>query len=108
MAFETERQDGNSRLSTQRVAKRAMGGVALVALCALAACEVPSPEQRAKLNSMIGQDETTLVRTFGVPTRVYQTGVARFVAYEQRDTNYSPGTPGWGWGWGCGWGGGWG
>ncbi|MBB2202655.1 hypothetical protein [Gluconacetobacter tumulisoli] len=81
----------------------------LAALLALTACEVPSPQQKRLLNSMVGRDEVDVIRTFGVPTRSYQAEGHVFLAYIDNQTNYSPGTMGWGWGWGGGgWGGGWG
>ncbi|GAA4481113.1 hypothetical protein [Gluconacetobacter asukensis] len=82
----------------------------LAALLALTACEVPSPEQRKLLNSMVGRGEVDVIRTFGVPTRSYEAQGHTFLAYIDSETNYSPGAGGWGWGWsgGPGWGGGWG
>ncbi|NVN13809.1 hypothetical protein, partial [Nguyenibacter vanlangensis] len=80
----------------------------LAALLALTACEVPSPEQRRLLNSMVGRQEVDVIRTFGVPTRSYEAQGHTFLAYIDRETSYSPGG-GWGWGYGPGWGGpGWG
>ncbi|GBQ90700.1 hypothetical protein AA13595_2958 [Gluconacetobacter johannae DSM 13595] len=81
----------------------------LAALLALTACEVPSPQQRQLLNSMVGRDEVDVIRTFGVPTRAYEAQGHVFLAYIDSQTSYSPGSVGWGWGWGGGWGGaGWG
>ncbi|ACI51276.1 conserved hypothetical protein [Gluconacetobacter diazotrophicus PA1 5] len=82
----------------------------LAALLALTACEVPSPEQRRLLNSMVGRGEVDVIRTFGVPTRSYEAQGHTFLAYIDNQTNYAPGGAGWGWGWGGGpgWGGGWG
>ena len=63
----------------------------LIPVLLLAACAVPSPAERARLNQMIGQDEATLLRTYGVPNRTYQTGGATFLAYEQSSTEIDPG-----------------
>jgi len=85
------------------------------ALLALAACEVPTQQQRHLLDSMVGKSEVDVLRQFGVPSRAYQAGGHNFLAYIDNETNYSPGGGGWGWGWGGGpwggyggWGGGWG
>jgi hypothetical protein len=90
----------------------------LATLLALTACEVPSPQQRKLLDSMVGRGEVEVIRTFGVPTRSYQAQGHEFLAYIDNETNYVPGGWGWGWGgggpgwggggWGPGWGGGWG
>jgi len=88
------------------------------AVLTLAACDVPTVEQKKVLDSMVGKSEVDVVRKFGVPTRAYHAQGHNFLAYIDNETSYSPGTPGWGWGWGGGpwgygggwggWGGGWG
>lgn len=79
----------------------------LVGLLALAACQVPSPQERRKLDSMIGRPTVDVIRTFGVPTRQFTTGNHTFLAYISQETDYSMPMGG-GWGYGPGWGGGWG
>lgn len=82
----------------------------LVAVMALAACSGPTEEQRKQLNSLVGKTEVDVIRAYGVPTRTYQADGHVFLAYIDNQTNYYPGSMGWGWGWGGGpgWGGGWG
>ncbi len=74
----------------------------------LAGCAVgPSPARVAALNALIGQDETTLVKQLGVPTRSFTTGGHTFLAYDERHVEVVPGWQPypWGpWGWGGGWG----
>ena len=77
----------------------------------LAGCAVrPSPARVAALNALIGQDETTLVKELGVPTRSFKTGGHTFLAYDQRHVEVVPGWSPYPWGpWGGEWGwGGWG
>ncbi|CAI9121656.1 hypothetical protein [Brytella acorum] len=83
-----------------------------VSVLALAACDVPTLEQKKVLDSMVGRTDVDVIRQFGVPTRAYQAGGHNFLAYIQNETQYSPGSN-WGWGWGggggpWGWGGGYG
>ncbi len=65
--------------------------VRLLPLLLLAACAVPSAAERARLDSMIGQSEAALLRSYGVPTRSYATGGGTFLAYEQSSTEIDPG-----------------
>lgn len=89
-----------------RVAKTLSIGAAL----ALGACAVhPDPARVASLNALVGKPETDLVRAMGVPSRTYDAGGHRFLAYRQSRIETIPGDPGWGpWGYPWGWGGGWG
>lgn len=80
----------------------------LIGLLALAACQVPSAEERRKLDSMIGRPTVDVIRTFGVPTRQFTTGDHTFLAYITQETDYTSMPMGGGWGYGPGWGGGWG
>ena len=49
----------------------------------LGACS-SGADRAAYLNQLVGQPETTLVRQMGVPTRVFETGGRRFLAYEEQ------------------------
>ncbi|NHO53126.1 hypothetical protein GOB87_04010 [Acetobacter estunensis] len=92
----------------------------LMAVLAVTACASgPTPEQRKRLDALIGHTDVDVVRAFGVPTRTYQASGHLFLAYIDNQTEYYPGSMGWGWGWdgwgwdgpgwgGGGWGGGWG
>jgi len=79
----------------------------LFALALLAACGPTRQERQAELNRMIGQTEAAVVSQFGVPTRTFETGGLRFLAYEETRLAYAPGYVGYG-PWGGPWGpGGW-
>ncbi len=67
----------------------------------LAGCAAYGLQQRqARLAPLVGQSEATLVRQFGVPTRTYDVGSTKFLAYDERSTEVIPGSPGFGpWGW---------
>ncbi|QEO16771.1 hypothetical protein [Acetobacter vaccinii] len=81
----------------------------IVSFLALAACQVPSPQERKLLDSMVGKQATDVVRAFGVPNREFVTGDHTFLAYIHQETDYTMPMGGWGWGGpGWGWGGGWG
>ncbi len=70
----------------------------------LASCVDPGAQRRAFLASLIGQPEAVAVQTLGVPTRTYQAGGTKFLAYDQRRVDVLPGGPFYG-GYGYGWGG---
>ncbi len=83
--------------------------LAVACVLALGACAYPSAEHVAALNALVGKPETDLVRAMGVPTRTYDTGGHRFLAYSRSKLETIPGDPGFGPWWGRGrWGGGWG
>jgi hypothetical protein len=87
---------------------------AAAALLSLGACAYPNPAHVSAMNALVGKTEPELVRTLGVPSRTYDTGGHRFLAYSRSRLDTLPGAPGfgpyWGGGWGGwgGWGGGWG
>ena len=90
-----------------------MKSAGLAAVTVLAGCAYPNPAHVAALDAMVGKPEQTLIQTFGVPSRSYDTGGHRYLAYTHSRIETIPGTPGFGpWGgggyWGGGWGGGWG
>jgi hypothetical protein len=59
-------------------------------LLALAGCVDYVAERRAQLAPLIGRGEAELVQTLGVPTRTYETGGAKFLAYEERRIDFAP------------------
>jgi hypothetical protein len=100
--------------------KQIFQAVAVVCVLALGACAYPNPEHVSALNQLIGKSETQLVQAMGVPSRSYDSGGHRFLAFSKSRIDTIPGSSGpygrwwggygggyWGGGWG-GWGGGWG
>lgn len=83
-----------------------MRKIVLLAL-ALAACVNYGAQRRAFLTSLIGQPEAAAVQALGVPTRTYETGGVKFLAYDERRLDVIPGGPFFGgYGvWGAGFGG---
>ncbi len=65
--------------------------VALASLAMLTACAYPSPQHVQKLNAFIGKSEADLVRGYGVPTRTYETGGVKFLAYNMSRIDTIPG-----------------
>jgi hypothetical protein len=76
---------------------------------ALAGCAYPNPQHVAQVSALVGKSETDLVHALGVPSRTYETGGHKFLAYSRSKIESTPGDFGpWGWGggyWGRGWGG---
>jgi hypothetical protein len=74
------------------------------ALLLLSGCVNYLRQREAYLSQFVGRGEAELVQALGVPSRTYETGGAKFLAYDERRAYYSPGPPppyyGWGWGWG--------
>ena len=75
----------------------------VIALLGLAACS-GGFDRAAYLNTLVGQDETALVRQLGVPSRVFDTPGHHFLAYRQQRVDYIPGGPFFGGGYGRGFG----
>ncbi len=90
--------------------------LSLALLATLAGCAYPGTQRVAGLNALVGKPESDLVRVYGVPSRAFDTGGSRFLAYHSSRIATIPGAGGfyggWGGGWGPGfgpaWGGGWG
>jgi hypothetical protein len=85
----------------------------LAGVLALSACAYPNPQHVAALNALIGKSETDLIRSQGVPSRTYDAGGHKFLAYSRSRIESIPGSPGfggfgYGYGYGPYWGGGWG
>jgi hypothetical protein len=74
----------------------------LIAL--LGGCGNDIAERQAWLSQFVGQNEKAVVEAMGVPTRTYETGGSKFVAYIERRVEIVPGVgcaPFWGWPYGC-------
>lgn len=56
----------------------------------LAGCGDGGAARRAYLDSFVGRPEQELVRQFGVPTRTYETGGQKFLAYDDRRLDIIP------------------
>ena len=62
-------------------------------LClAMAACAT-GPDRRTVLAGLVGQPETEAVRQLGVPSRAYEAGGRKFLAYDERRTDLIPVSP---------------
>ena len=78
-----------------------LAGLALLTACA------PGVDRRAYLATFVGQPETEVVRQLGVPSRTFDSGGHKFLAYlEQRGATAISGGPflfgGYGYGYGFG------
>lgn len=63
-----------------------------LALLLLAGCAAHAlAERRAYLTSLVGESEAALVRQMGVPTRTFETGGEKFLAYDTRHVDVVPG-----------------
>ena len=56
---------------------------------AVAGC-APGVDRRAYLASLVGQPEAEVVRQLGVPSRAYETGGRKFIAYTEQRTDVLP------------------
>ena len=68
--------------------------LALASTALLAACAYPSPQHVQALDALIGKSETDLVRARGVPTKTYETGGLKFLAYDMHRIDSLPGDAG--------------
>ena len=66
---------------------------AAIALCLLATACATGPDRRVVLASLVSRPEAEVVRQFGVPSRAYETGGRKFIAYDERRADLIPGTP---------------
>lgn len=83
----------------------------LAGVLAVAACAYPDPAHVAALNALVGKPEQDLIKAYGVPSRHYDSGGHRYLAYSRSRIETLPGAPGFGpWGGGpyYGYWGGWG
>jgi hypothetical protein len=67
--------------------------VVLVAAGLIAGCVNQIAVRQAELTKWIGRPEVDLVQAMGVPTRTYETGGLKFLAYEERRVEIVPGSP---------------
>ena len=65
--------------------------LAFSALLGLAGCAYPSPQHVKELNALVGKPEPDLLRSYGVPTRVYDTSGLRFLSYQMSRIDSFPG-----------------
>ena len=65
--------------------RRAPSALALLSLAVLSACAV-GPTISERLSTYVGRSELDLVSALGVPTRSYETGGQKFLAYEEQRT----------------------
>ncbi len=99
------------RAAKVRTMKHLSRIVGVTSVLALTGCVYPNPQHVAATNALVGKSETDLVHALGVPSRTYETGGHKFLAYNRSKLETIPGDPGfgpwggWGWGGGFGWGG---
>jgi hypothetical protein len=71
-----------------------MRGFCVFAVAALTAgCGNQLAARQAKLQLLVGHSETELIQSLGIPTRTYETGGMKFLAYEDRQVEVLPGSP---------------
>ena len=73
---------------------RLIQAVLLLGGAALAGCGDPLAARMAAMNQFVGKSEQTLVTQMGVPTRSYTTDSSKFLAYDERRVDITPGVPG--------------
>ena len=61
------------------------------ALLGLVGCAYPDPQHVRELNALVGRTEPDLLRSYGVPTRTYDTSGLRFVSYQMSRIESVPG-----------------
>ena len=61
------------------------------ALLGLAGCAYPNPQHVRELNALVGKPEPDLLRSYGVPTRTYDTSGLRFASYQMSRIETLPG-----------------
>lgn len=64
--------------------------IPIALLLILGGCAADSRARQAALNSTIGMDEATLIRTIGVPSRALDAGGHRFLAYSDHRVDVAP------------------
>ena len=67
--------------------------IRILALCLLAGACASGPDRRLALASLVGQPETEVIRQLGVPTRSYETGGRKFIAYAEQRAELIPPVP---------------
>ncbi len=67
--------------------------VPVVMAALLAGCTNQLAARQAQLGRLVGHSEVDLVQAMGIPTRTFDTGGMRFLAYEDRRVEFVPGSP---------------
>ena len=65
----------------------------LLACLALAACEDARAARMLAMNKFVGEPEQTLIEHLGVPSRSYETGGVKYLAYDERRIDIIPPPP---------------
>lgn len=65
----------------------------LLAVAALAGCTDQLAQREAYLGRFIGQPDAVLVQQLGVPSRSYETGGVKYLAYDESRVDIVPGPP---------------
>jgi hypothetical protein len=50
-------------------------------------------QRRTYLNQFVGHPDSELVQQLGVPSRTYETGGVKYLAYDERRVDFVPGLP---------------
>ena len=67
--------------------------VLLLLTALLVDCVNQFAARQAALSHFVGQPEADLVQQMGVPTRTYETGGVKYLAYDERRVDIIPGFP---------------
>jgi hypothetical protein len=59
----------------------------------LGGCADQLAARQARLAPLVGQPEAVLIQQFGVPSRTYETGGVKYLAYDERRVDIMPGFP---------------
>ena len=62
-------------------------------LVLMTACVNQLAVREAQLHQLVGKPETDLILLMGVPSRTYETGGVKFLAYDERRVEILPGSP---------------
>lgn len=65
----------------------------ILAVALLATACAPGFDRRAYLSSLVGAPEAEVVRQMGVPSRTYETGGHKFLAYSEQRVDFVAGGP---------------
>ncbi len=83
--------------NTVRVAACREAMVRRIVLCVLlvsmAGCVDRLAARQAQLNQLVGKPEVVLIQAMGVPTRTYEAGGVKFLAYDEQRLEILPGSP---------------
>ena len=67
--------------------------VLLILALLLAGCVNQLAQRQAFLNQFVGHPDSDLVKQLGVPTRTYETGGVKYLAYDESRVDLIPGLP---------------